>query len=71
MSTIILTTGAIPVVSGSFSTNKWPFGIIDLNCTGKENNIWDCPYNGTHDYTCLWSHDASVICQGKPSLSLY
>ena len=61
---LILTTGAIPI-SGYYSTNKWPFGIIDLNCTGNENTIWDCPYNGTHDYTCLWNRDASVICQGK------
>ena len=56
--------GAIPA-SGYYTDYNWPFGIIDLNCTGNESSIWNCPYNGTSDfYSCPSNHDASVICQG-------
>ena len=61
----IFIVGAIPA-SGYYTDYVWPFGIIDLNCTGNESSIWNCPYNGTSDfYTCPSSHDASVICQGN------
>ena len=57
--------GAIPA-SGYYTDYVWHFSIIDLNCTGNESNIWNCPYNGISDfYTCPSSHDASVICQGN------
>ena len=56
--------GAIPG-SGSYISYAWPFGIIDLNCTGEEDSVWNCSYNGTVDYyTCPSNHDASIICQG-------
>ena len=56
--------GAIPG-SGSYISYVWPFGIIDLNCTGEEDSVWNCSYNGTVDYyTCPSNHDASIICQG-------
>ena len=59
-----LYTGDI-AASGYYTDYLWPFGIIDLNCTGNESSIWNCPYNGTSDfYLCPSSHDASVICQG-------
>ena len=58
-------TGAI-AASGYYTDYNWPFGIIDLNCTGNESSIWNCPYNGTSDfYSCPSNHDASVICQGR------
>ena len=57
------TSGAI-AASGYYSSNSWPFGIIDLNCTGQEDTVWNCPYNGTaENYTCPSNHDASLICQ--------
>ena len=60
----ILYTGAI-AASGYYTDYHWPFGIIDLNCTGNESSIWNCTYNGTSEfYSCSSSHDASVICQG-------
>ena len=60
-------TGAIPA-TGYYVTYDTGFGIIDLNCTGNESSIWDCPYNGTANfYYCSSSHDASVICHGNKS----
>ena len=39
--------------------------IIDLNCTGSEDTILDCPHNATNGYYCSLSHDANVFCEGK------
>ena len=61
---LICISGAIPA-SGYYTDYIWPFGIIDLNCTGAEGSVFNCSYNGTVDfYSCEASHDASVICQG-------
>ena len=61
---IIFIKGAIPG-SGTYISYVWPFGIIDLNCTGEEDSVWNCSYNGTVDYySCSSNHDASIICQG-------
>ena len=42
-----------------------PTRIYDLNCTGIENNIWDCPYcpYDDHYHFCSYYQDAAVICQ--------
>ena len=57
--------GAI-AASGYYTDHHWPSGVIDVNCTGNESSIWNCPYNGISDfYSCPSHHDASVICQGK------
>ena len=37
--------------------------IIDLNCTGNENIILDCPYNDVSDYYCSLSKDANIFCE--------
>ena len=59
----LIISGAI-TVKGYFSNYVWPFHLIDLNCTGEENNVFDCVHNQLEDYTCSGSHDASVVCQG-------
>ena len=55
-------TGAIALFE-YYTTSVWSHHIIDLNCTGAEDDILNCSYNGLIDsYTCPPSHDASVIC---------
>ena len=57
--------GAI-VGQGVLTESSWPFHIIDLNCTGSELTLFECPHNnlvGLHN--CIATHDASVRCQGK------
>ena len=41
----------------------WSIAIKDLNCTGNESSIWDCPMNGLSNYYC--NDDAAVVCQCK------
>ena len=55
------------IATYGFYDSSWPF-ITDLNCTGDEATLLDCPYNGLPDYNCPRRHDASIICRGK---SLY
>ena len=62
----IVSLGAI-AASGYYIEYTKSFHIIDLNCTGEENSIWDCSYNVLMNHTCSSSHDASLQCQGKCS----
>ena len=42
-----------------------PLHIYDLNCTGNEAAIVDCPSNGLPKYNCDDSHDAAISCNGS------
>ena len=56
-------SGAI-AVSGYYNDYISSFHIIDVNCTGEEDSIWNCSYNVLMNYTCP-SDDASLQCQGN------
>ena len=60
---LFLIQGAI-AASGYYYINK-PFHIFDLNCTGKEETIWNCSHNGLLNYNCPFTHDATIRCQSK------
>ena len=51
-------------LTNAFVEGNWYVHINDLNCTGSEESIWDCPHNGLNKY-CYHYKDASVICQCK------
>ena len=43
-----------------------PLHIIDINCTGEETTIWDCPHNAVMNSNCRsYYRDAAVTCAGK------
>ena len=46
-----------------YTEGTWYVHIKDLNCTGNESSIFDCPMNGIPGYSCNHRDDASVICQ--------
>ena len=37
--------------------------INDLNCTGSEERVVDCPHNALGTRNCYHREDASVVCQ--------
>ena len=39
-----------------------PHHFIDVNCTGNELRLSDCPHNGLTHYSCYSSHDAAIAC---------
>ena len=48
-----------------------PHHFIDVNCTGNEFKLSDCPHNGLTHYSCYSSHDAAIACfNGNVVLSL-
>ena len=51
--------------TNAYTEGTWYVHINDLNCTGEEESIWDCPQNGLSGYSCYHYQDASVICQCK------
>ena len=59
---LCLFSGAL-ALTNAYIEGIWHVHINDLNCTGKEESIWDCPQNGLNGYSCNHLEDASVICQ--------
>ena len=51
-------------IQGSYTERLRPIYINDLNCTGSEESVWECPHNGIERYSCNHRQDASVMCQG-------
>ena len=54
--------GAIALGS-RFSESVWPTHIYDLNCTGSERSVWDCPHNALSPSQCYYRNDASIACR--------
>ena len=55
--------GSIAFAESKISEYILPFHIIDLNCIGDENSIWQCPRNSLTQYKCWERNDAVVGCQ--------
>lgn len=39
--------------------------VTELNCTGEEETVLDCPHNGIEGFSCDTNEDASVICNSE------
>ena len=58
-------TGAI-AVSGYYNYSAiLPIHITDINCTGIEQSIWNCPHNMLLNYKCIRDQIAALSCQGE------
>ena len=53
------------VYIGPFNDYLHYHHIIDINCTGSESNIQDCPSNNLTNYYCPSYRDAGVSCNGE------
>ena len=58
--------GAVPI-TGAFLNHLWPVMIYDINCTGSEQTLKDCPHNGITNHLCQPREAASLICQSEYS----
>ncbi|XP_029370007.1 T-cell differentiation antigen CD6-like isoform X2 [Echeneis naucrates] len=54
---------------GSFPPGRGPVHLDELNCTGKEKNLWACPAVQEHN-DCGHKEDAGVICSEMRALRL-
>ena len=51
---------------GVYTESTLPMHVVDLNCTGSEQRLHDCPQNalvGVYS-SCVNTDDASLRCQG-------
>ncbi|XP_071956197.1 scavenger receptor cysteine-rich domain-containing protein DMBT1-like [Antedon mediterranea] len=53
-----------------FGQGTGPIMLDDVQCSGSETSITDCPNNGMRVHNCEHSEDASVIC-GRIDFNLY
>ena len=56
-----LVLGAL-ALTNTFTESALPIHVRDLNCSGNEESIWDCPNNGLAGYLCSHYDDAAVKC---------
>ena len=48
-----------------------PAYIMDINCTGEELSVWDCPHNAISNLDCRsYYQDAAVICAGMTTINV-
>ena len=56
--------GAVAFSSAHFGAGTGPIHLDDVDCSGTESNITDCPHSSTITCTNGHSQDAGVRCQG-------
>nr|XP_046273863.1 T-cell differentiation antigen CD6-like isoform X2 [Scatophagus argus] len=54
---------------GSFPPGRGPVHLDELNCTGKEDNLWACPA-AQDDSDCGHKEDAGVVCSEMKAIRL-
>ena len=48
----------------SFGPGAGQIWLDDVQCTGSESSVEDCPHSGFGVHNCFHSKDAGVICIG-------
>ncbi|KAM5174134.1 LOW QUALITY PROTEIN: antigen WC1.1-like [Callospermophilus lateralis] len=57
-------------VSAHFGEGSGPIWLDELNCTGEEAHVWQCPSQGWGQHNCRHKEDAGVICSEFLALRL-
>ena len=56
--------GALSTVEAYFDVSDGPIFLDEVDCTGTETNILQCPSDEPGLHNCIHSEDSGVICQG-------
>ncbi|KAG3292461.1 antigen WC1.1-like [Ictidomys tridecemlineatus] len=57
-------------ISAHFGEGSGPIWLDELNCTGEEAHVWQCPSQGWGQHNCSHKEDAGVICSEFLALRL-
>ncbi|KAM5174132.1 antigen WC1.1-like [Callospermophilus lateralis] len=57
-------------ISAHFGEGSGPIWLDELNCTGEEAHVWQCPSQGWGQHNCRHKEDAGVICSEFLALRL-
>uniref|UniRef100_A0A8D2GBI3 SRCR domain-containing protein n=1 Tax=Theropithecus gelada TaxID=9565 RepID=A0A8D2GBI3_THEGE len=63
-----LAVSALP--GASFSPGSGSILLDDVNCTGRESSLGQCPHSGWFTHNCGHREDAGVICSALPIVRL-
>ena len=53
---------------GPIANYQYYHHINDINCTGNESTIQQCPSNNLTNYRCTYYRDAGVFCNSECEL---
>uniref|UniRef100_A0A8D2HE91 SRCR domain-containing protein n=1 Tax=Urocitellus parryii TaxID=9999 RepID=A0A8D2HE91_UROPR len=57
-------------ISAHFGEGSGPIWLDEVNCTGEEAHVWQCPSQGWGQHNCRHKADAGVICSEFLALRL-
>ncbi|XP_077872006.1 antigen WC1.1 [Ictidomys tridecemlineatus] len=57
-------------ISAHFGEGSGPIWLDEMNCTGEEAHVWQCPSQGWGQHNCRHKEDAGVICSEFLALRL-